>query len=91
MPTSQSRGCHEAIFTPDLGGIGNLLVVVHWLGFRTGCEGSSRGAGGTHVAGITLWEPLFSPKYALYERVALVVNVVVALAGLAYALMLVSR
>src|SRR5690606_15086062 len=40
---------------------------------------------------IQLWEPLVSDKYATYEKIALVANVVVAIAGLAYALMLVSQ
>jgi K(+)-stimulated pyrophosphate-energized sodium pump len=46
---------------------------------------------------ITLWEPLIGktadgkPKFAWYEKVALVSNVFVALAGLAYALMLIGQ
>ncbi len=40
---------------------------------------------------IVLWEPLFSPKFANYEKIALCANVVVALLGLAYAWMLVSQ
>ncbi|MBI3839307.1 MAG: sodium-translocating pyrophosphatase [Planctomycetia bacterium] len=40
---------------------------------------------------ITLWEPLISDKYDQYEKLALIANVVVALAGLAYALMLVGQ
>src|ERR1700722_12106676 len=40
---------------------------------------------------ITLWEPLVSNKFATYEKVALIANVFVALAGLAYALMLVKQ
>jgi len=43
------------------------------------------------AAKITLFEPLVSSKYAWYERVALVMNVVIALAGLGYALMLVKQ
>jgi len=41
--------------------------------------------------GITLLEPLVSGKYALYEKVALVTNVFIALAGLLYALLLVKQ
>ena len=41
--------------------------------------------------GITLWEPLVSDKYEWYEKVALVANVFVAIAGLAYAFMLVGQ
>ena len=40
---------------------------------------------------IKLWEPLTSDKYATYEKVALLVNVAVAIAGLVYALMLVRQ
>ena len=40
---------------------------------------------------ITLFEPLVSSKYAWYERVALLMNVVIASAGLAYAGMLVKQ
>jgi len=40
---------------------------------------------------ITLLEPLVSGKYATYEKVALVTNVFIALAGLAYALLLVKQ
>ncbi len=43
------------------------------------------------VEKITLFEPLVSAKYAIYEKVALVTNVFIALAGLAYALMLVKQ
>ena len=43
------------------------------------------------VEKITLFEPLVSSKYAIYEKIALVTNVVIALAGLAYALMLVKQ
>jgi K(+)-stimulated pyrophosphate-energized sodium pump len=40
---------------------------------------------------ITLFEPLFGEDYLPYEKVALVANVFIALAGLAYALMLVGQ
>ncbi|HUE17830.1 MAG TPA: sodium/proton-translocating pyrophosphatase, partial [Planctomycetaceae bacterium] len=40
---------------------------------------------------IVLWEPLVSSKFETYEKVALIANVFVALAGLAYALMLVKQ
>jgi len=40
---------------------------------------------------ITLFEPLVSSKYAIYEKIALVMNIFIALAGLAYALMLVKQ
>ncbi len=40
---------------------------------------------------VTLFEPLVSTKYALYEKIALIANVFIALAGLGYALMLVKQ
>jgi K(+)-stimulated pyrophosphate-energized sodium pump len=40
---------------------------------------------------IVLWEPLVSDRYALYEKIALIANVFVALAGLGYAWMLVGQ
>jgi len=40
---------------------------------------------------VTLLEPLFSSRYAAYEKVALVTNVFIALAGLIYALLLVKQ
>jgi K(+)-stimulated pyrophosphate-energized sodium pump len=40
---------------------------------------------------VTLFEPLVSSKYALYEKIALIANVFIALAGLGYALMLVKQ
>src|SRR5579871_4227894 len=45
-------------------------------------------ASGHHV---TLWEPLLSGHYAWYEKIALCLNVVVAIAGLYYAWMLVGQ
>lgn len=40
---------------------------------------------------IVLWEPLVSNKFDPLEKIALLANVVIALAGLGYALMLVSQ
>ena len=40
---------------------------------------------------IQLWEPLNSDNYATYEKIALIANVFVAIAGLIYALMLVGQ
>src|SRR4051812_12155855 len=40
---------------------------------------------------MTLFEPLFSNQYATYEKVALVTNVLVAVAGLIYALLLMGQ
>lgn len=47
--------------------------------------------GTAHTSSITLFEPLVSESYAPYEKVALIANVVVALAGLLYALLLVGQ
>jgi K(+)-stimulated pyrophosphate-energized sodium pump len=47
--------------------------------------------GASEHASIQLGEPLFSDKYQTYEKIALLANVVVALAGLGYALMLVGQ
>ena len=52
---------------------------------------SSVAAAAEEAAKVTLWEPLVSPKYAWYEKVALITNVFIALAGLGYALMLVKQ
>jgi len=52
---------------------------------------AAAGAKVAEAAKVTLFEPLFSSKYAWYERIALVMNVVIALAGLVYALMLVKQ
>jgi K(+)-stimulated pyrophosphate-energized sodium pump len=41
--------------------------------------------------GVVLFEPLISPRFATYEKVALVANVFVAIAGIAYALLLVGQ
>ncbi|MFH1110460.1 MAG: sodium/proton-translocating pyrophosphatase, partial [Planctomycetota bacterium] len=40
---------------------------------------------------MTLWEPLVSDKFETYEKIALIANVFVAIAGLVYALMLVGQ
>ncbi len=49
------------------------------------------GVQAAEAAKITLFEPLVSSKYAIYEKIALVMNVFIALAGLGYALMLVKQ
>ncbi len=46
---------------------------------------------GENPAPFKLWEPLTSDRYALYEKVLLCTNVLVALAGLGYALLLVGQ
>jgi len=61
-----------------------------WL-FAAEPQAAAAATGGAYNETVTLWEPLFSPKYALTERIALCANVVVALAGLVYAFMLVGQ
>lgn len=45
----------------------------------------------SHFTGITLFEPLVSDSYAPYEKIGLLANVFVALAGLLYALLLMKQ
>ena len=55
-------------------------------------EGGGDGGGATTVTEtIKLFEPLVSDKYNMGEKIALIANVVVALGGLGYALMLVGQ
>ncbi len=49
------------------------------------------GVQAAEAAKITLFEPLVSSRYAIYEKIALVMNLFIALAGLGYALMLVKQ
>jgi K(+)-stimulated pyrophosphate-energized sodium pump len=52
------------------------------------------GAGNVVAEGniaVKLWEPLISDRYGTWEKIALCANVVVALAGLLYALLLVGQ
>ncbi len=52
---------------------------------------SAPGEGVAPHKAIELWAPLTSNTFAMYEKIALVTNVFVALAGLGYALMLVGQ
>ncbi len=47
--------------------------------------------GGVMVGGVLLWQPLLGEKFSTMEKVALCLNVVIALGGLGYALMLVGQ
>ncbi|MFH0980910.1 MAG: sodium-translocating pyrophosphatase [Planctomycetota bacterium] len=67
-----------------------LLAAAGWLYASPPAVGAE-GAGSSAASRITLWEPLVSGKFATYEKVALVANVFIALAGLAYALLLVGQ
>ena len=79
-----------------------ILAGLTWLQFNnpgvtTATVGTADGAGETPTAaaaqhtGITLWQPLVDPRFVTWEKIALIANVVIALAGLAYALMLVGE
>jgi K(+)-stimulated pyrophosphate-energized sodium pump len=67
-----------------------LLTAAGWLQVAGGADASAPAAAESAHA-VKLWEPLISDRYALYEKIALIVNVFVALAGLGYALLLVSQ
>ncbi|MEN6407355.1 MAG: sodium-translocating pyrophosphatase, partial [Thermoguttaceae bacterium] len=68
------------------------LAAVGWMSTQ---EPASAAGGTAHhglmIGGVSLWEPLLGEKFNIYEKIALVTNVVIALAGLAYALMLVGQ
>jgi len=74
-----------------------VLILVGFLGAAVWAQvaapapAASGMADKGHASGITLWEPLVSDKYENYEKVALVANVLIALAGLGYALLLVGQ
>ncbi len=53
--------------------------------------GGAASSGGWIVGGVSLWEPLLGEKFNIYEKFFLCLNVVIALGGLAYALMLVGQ
>ena len=69
-----------------------LLLVVSvsmlWL-FVANCKAAETSAGERPT--INLFEPLFASQYTTYERVALISNVFIGLAGLFYALLLVKQ
>ena len=66
-----------------------LLGAASWLQLQPAMV---IGADGEAVAShIPLWEPLTSDKYNQVEKIALIANVLVAIAGLGYALMLVGQ
>jgi K(+)-stimulated pyrophosphate-energized sodium pump len=67
----------------------SCLAGAGWL--QVGGYQAMTALGATERTPIELGEPLFSEKYQTYEKIALLANVVVALAGLGYALMLVGQ
>ncbi len=63
---------------------------------RRGTQGlafkaASSGSGTSDTEKFKLWDPLVGTDFAGYEKVLLILNVFVALGGLAYALMLVKQ
>ncbi len=88
MKRTQRRRAGVAVLAflalATLGGAGWLQVGGHQAL-------ATMGATETASHSITLWEPLVSDKYETYEKVALGANVLVAIAGLLYALMLVGQ
>ncbi len=67
----------------------SCLAGAGWL--QIGGYQAMTAVGATEHVAIQLGEPLLSDKYATYEKIALLANVAVAIAGLAYALMLVGQ
>ncbi len=72
-----------------------FVLAALWLQVRASVDAPADGIAVTETAAhstkITLFEPLVSSSYAPYEKIALIANVVVALAGLLYALLLVGQ
>ena len=67
----------------------SCLAGAGWL--QVGGYQAMTAMGAVEQPEIVLWEPVTSDKYAFYEKIALGANVVVAIAGLVYALMLVGQ
>jgi K(+)-stimulated pyrophosphate-energized sodium pump len=67
-----------------------FVVAALWLQVH-GSSDLGTEASETTSSVIRLWEPLVSDTYAPYEKIALCANVVIALAGLLYALLLVGQ
>ncbi|MCX7427805.1 MAG: sodium-translocating pyrophosphatase [Planctomycetia bacterium] len=70
-----------------------LLAAVGWMSVQEPAEaaGDAAVSNGVMIGGVLLFEPLFGEKFSIYEKIALVANVVIALGGLAYAMMLVGQ
>ena len=68
-----------------------LLATASWRMVAQVTAPVVHGASEAVAEKVTLFEPLVTDKYATYEKAALIANVFVALAGLAYALMLVGQ
>ncbi len=68
-----------------------ILSAAGWMFQQPEAATSGISAEKTDGSSIKLWEPLVSPRYMTYEKIALVANVFVALAGLIYAGLLVKE
>jgi len=69
-----------------------LLAAMGWMAVREPAQqAAAETSGGLVIGGVPLWTPLLSEQFNIYEKILLVTNVVIALAGLAYALMLVGE
>jgi K(+)-stimulated pyrophosphate-energized sodium pump len=68
-----------------------LLSAAGWMAVTPQDTVSTGAAEAQKVESIPLFAPLISPTFAWYEKVLLVTNVFVAIAGLLYALMLVKE
>jgi K(+)-stimulated pyrophosphate-energized sodium pump len=74
-----------------------ILAALGWFQFHPPTATSplpsaiATAAVGAESGGVILLEPLFGEKFNLWEKIALITNVVIALAGLGYALMLVGE
>jgi K(+)-stimulated pyrophosphate-energized sodium pump len=72
-----------------------LVSAAGWMAVQepaaSGGAAESSSSGGWLIGGVSLWEPLLGEKFNMIEKVALVTNVIIALAGLGYALMLVGQ
>ena len=69
-----------------------LLCAATWPGAGTAIVSMAQGeAKAAHSSDITLFAPLFDKSYSTWEKIALLANLVVAMAGLVYALSLVRQ
>jgi K(+)-stimulated pyrophosphate-energized sodium pump len=67
-----------------------ILSAAGWM-FAQPEAAASASSGAAEGQHISLFDPLFSPTFAWYEKLALITNVFVAIAGLIYALTLVKQ
>ena len=60
-----------------------LVSAAGWMAVQEPAApgGAAESTGGLLIGGVSLWEPLLGEKFNMYEKVALVTNVIIALAG----------